>query len=67
MDEQTKKFKTGDVVKLKSGGEPMTIARYLDPAISKYPDIIECMFFNSNKDFISVNVREEMLDLVINP
>lgn len=58
------KFKAGDIVVLKSGGNKMTVARYLDPRTSTFDDLIECMYSDEKTIIASINVREIMLELV---
>lgn len=58
-----KKFKTGDVVTLKSGGDKMTVGKYLNPSTSAFDDLIECFHINNGK-IVSINLREPMLMLV---
>lgn len=45
------KFKVGDVVKLKSGGQPMTINKFVYDDFNKKPfeDRVECVWFEGKK------------------
>lgn len=73
MSEQ--KFKTGDVVKLKSGGPDMTVSGYLKPvdyAAAIYRTepkdlgegvIVQCTWFDGKKS-MSHRYHEDLLDLV---
>ena len=44
MDKLAKELKTGDTVKLKSGGPPMTINSFF-----AYIDVVTCMWFVNDK------------------
>lgn len=56
------KFKTGDVVRLKSGGPDMTVRSYSDDIVEEHKQVVECQWFNGKKAEIG-GFHEDMLIL----
>jgi len=52
------KFKKGDVVILKSGGPPMTVARYMENGR------VACIWFDESQKHNSKGFEEDTLELV---
>lgn len=62
----SKKFKTGDPVKLKSGGPEMTVKNYNE---DKYADdelMVDCDWFDKNDTKQSDTFHEDQLEIVSN-
>ncbi len=43
------KFKTGDIVRLKSGGPDMTVQSYSTDILEGHKQVVHCQWFNGKK------------------